>query len=198
MDTPNTTLWGFIKACENALVATAIVLEPITRPFFATIRLCLYACAALVHKLGDVVVNTTASFMSAVLRHPDVVDAASAVMVRGINDFAAQPDLADKLKQVNKHMTQQDKEEAAVQIGRDLPVLVGGIFHGVFSRNDDNNDKKKSIEEEKSGGEEEKENDNGDAPQDKTSTNKDNKVVVYVSDDNGNGEIVEKCVTTSQ
>jgi hypothetical protein len=44
-------------------------------------------------------------------------------------------------------MSMQDKQQVAVQIGRDLPVFVGGIFHGVFSRNDE--DKKNRIQQEK-------------------------------------------------
>ena len=102
----------------------------------------------MLRHLGQVLVHVTAIFTSAVLSHPQVVTAGSNVMLAGMNAFMSQPDLAEKLKRANQQMSVQEKQEVAVQIGRDLPVLMGGIFYGVFSRNDDN-DKKSSIEEEK-------------------------------------------------
>ena len=65
------------------------------------------------------------------------------VMVAGMNAFAAQPNLAEKEAQVSKGMTEQDKQEAAVQIGRDLPLILGGILHGVFHHNEEERMEKK-------------------------------------------------------
>ena len=187
----NNTLSGLLKTFGNALLAAVAVLEPLTAPFLAVLRYILYLCMAVLHMAGNVVIEITAAFMTAVLSHPNVVNAASQVMVAGMNAFAAQPDLADKLKQVNQHMTTQDKQEAAVQIGRDLPILVGGIFHGVFSRNDDN--KKNEDSTNKDGGKK----DGGDCKDDKSGEEKDDgdseKVMLYVND-SGEGKIVEKTI----
>lgn len=195
----NATLWGLVKSCEHALITIAELLAPITWPFLALFRLCLLAIAGCLHLVADVIIDSTAAFMTAVLTHPNVVEAAAQVMVAGINAFAAQPDLADKLKQVNQHMTQQDKEAAAVQIGRDLPVFVGGIVQGVFNRGG-NNDKNNKIKETKSSEdtkEETKDNGGDDSATKSNGDGADAKVVMYVSDDDGNGQIVEKTVSTS-
>jgi len=193
MSSPNNnTLRGLMTSVENALISATIVVEPITWPFVAGVRLFLLACAAVLHKVGNFMVHMTAAFMTAVLRHPDVVDSASQIMVAGMNAFAAQPDLADKLSQVNKHMTMEDKQEVAVQIGRDLPLLVGGILHGVFSRN---NDKQTSVlmnggDKE---GEEHSSGENDDKSVLESKSKEQEKVLLYVDNGvEGEGAIIEK------
>ena len=189
----NNTLSGLLKTLGNALLVAVAVLEPLTAPFLAVLRYILYVCIAVLHMVGNVMIEITAAFMTAVLSHPHVVNAASQIMVAGMNAFAEQPDLADKLKQINQHMTTKDKQEAAVQIGRDLPILVGGIFHGVFSSRND--DKKKNNEDSTNKDGEEK--DGEECKDDKSGEEKDNgdseKVMLYVND-SGEGKIVEKTI----
>lgn len=204
MDSPNGTLWGLVKACENALIAVATWLEPIAWPFVWVIRLVLLAIASLFHKLAQLIVNATAAFMSLVLSHPDVVDAAANVMVTGMNKFLDQPDMSEKIKNASKHMSKEDKEEAALQIGRDLPLFVGGVIHGVFGGgggDKNKNDDKTKVEEEKKS-----DDDDGDAGEEKTcdgnndggesKTNEDGEVVLYVNNGDGNGKLVKKSVVS--
>ena len=135
MDAPY-NMTGLVKTWGDSLVGTA---RALLYPLIVCTVLVMNGLSAILSKMGQVLVNATAAFLSAVLSHPNVVTAASNVMVAGMNAFADQPDLPDILKKASQQMSVQDKQQAAVQIGRDLPVLVGGIFHGVFSRND--NDK---------------------------------------------------------
>lgn len=135
MNAPNMS--GFIKTCGDTFLVTArALLYPL-----------IVGVSAILRHVGQTLVHVTAAFLSAVLSQPNVVAATSNVMVAGMNAFAAQPDLAEKLRRADQQMSMQDKQQVAVQIGRDLPVFVGGIFHGVFSRNDE--DKKSRIQQEK-------------------------------------------------
>lgn len=71
--------------------------------------------------------------MGAVLSHPKIMDASVAIMVEGMNEFATQPDLGDKLLVMNEHL-RSHQETMARQMGSEAPRLVSQFFGGLMAK----------------------------------------------------------------
>lgn len=79
--------------------------------------------------LFSLAVGFTAKFMTAVLTHPLVKDAAASVMVAGMNQFMTQEDLGKKLLEMDENMTEYN-EEMAKKTGADLPAMASNMWKG--------------------------------------------------------------------
>lgn len=82
-----------------------------------------------VEGIFSLAVGFTAEFMSAVLNHPQVQDAASGVMVAGMNRFMAQKDLGNRILEMDENMTVY-YDAMAQKTGADIPEMASNLWKG--------------------------------------------------------------------
>jgi hypothetical protein len=87
---------------------------------------------SLLSRLWEYFVNLVALFVTAVLSHPDVEEAAARLIVRGINDTCEQPDLGEKVSKVSKSL-RLENEAISRQLGEQFPKMASNFVGGAVA-----------------------------------------------------------------
>lgn len=89
--------------------------------------------SSLSGRIWNYMVNLVAQFLAQVLEHPAVVNAASRIMVAGIDASMEQPELAQKMAQVTRSIA--TSEDGVKEIGKAFPKMaldfMGGAVAGI-------------------------------------------------------------------
>lgn len=85
--------------------------------------------------LWNFAVNLIADFVAAILSRPQVQDSFQQLLLRTITTLLEDPGLVDKLDAATRSYTEDlsRHSDAARQIGKDVPKLVGGFMGGLLS-----------------------------------------------------------------
>ena len=117
--------------------------EGLSWTVFASILAVAGALSVVGHQLGtlalyflqflfDSCVHATATFLVAVMSHPDVEAALSRTMVRGMTEFMVQPNLDVHMRVMSESLSRNNSALVA-KAGQDFPKLVGTFIQGMMS-----------------------------------------------------------------